>query len=371
MGFRIWKRVRLAPGIRLNISKSGASFSLGGRGFWLTLGGSGTRVSAGLPGTGLYWSTKVSARRKRRPRGAVPPVAPRPAPLRLPLLRRLFLPSGERHVLEGCAALSAGDRDGALAHFLRADCADGFCLAGFLCLERGDLGAAEHCLLRALEGSAELKRVLSRHGISVILSLNVAEGVDIELEPDVRGVLLALVEVSQRLGKAGSSLEYLRRLLSLHPSDMAARLSMAEVLVEDLSPEEADLEEVLRLTDEVTGETPLESALLLFRAKALRRMGLPVAAMEAASQGLRRKKGRPPELVKALRYEKALALEEMGRGSEARRELERIFAEDPGYEDVAERLGRPGCAGESSEIEKRPGEGRGDGPQRGFRQDGP
>jgi hypothetical protein len=44
------------PGLRLNLSKSGASVSLGGRGFHYTVGPKGTRTSVGLPGTGLSWT---------------------------------------------------------------------------------------------------------------------------------------------------------------------------------------------------------------------------------------------------------------------------------------------------------------------------
>ena len=54
---------------------------------------------------------------------------------------------------------------------------------------------------------------------------------------------------------------------------------------------------------------------------------------------LRRKKGRSEDLMKALRYERALAYEDLGERRRARKELERIYAEDPDYEDVAARLG--------------------------------
>ncbi|MEJ5186024.1 MAG: DUF4236 domain-containing protein, partial [Candidatus Geothermincolales bacterium] len=93
MAFRIWKRVKLAPGVRLNVGKSGVSFSFGGRGLWLTLGGSGSRVTAGIPGTGIYWSKKVSTSRRRRPREVYAGAPSGPAaPLRPSLFRRLFLP---------------------------------------------------------------------------------------------------------------------------------------------------------------------------------------------------------------------------------------------------------------------------------------
>lgn len=59
MGLRFSRRVRLAPGITLNLSKGGASVSVGPKGVKLTVGTSGASVSLGLPGTGLYWTHRV------------------------------------------------------------------------------------------------------------------------------------------------------------------------------------------------------------------------------------------------------------------------------------------------------------------------
>jgi hypothetical protein len=57
MGFRFRKRIKIAPGISLNLSKSGVSTSLGGKGFTINIGRGKTRTTVGLPGTGLSYST--------------------------------------------------------------------------------------------------------------------------------------------------------------------------------------------------------------------------------------------------------------------------------------------------------------------------
>ena len=56
MSLRFFRRVRIIPGLRVNLSKSGASVSIGCRGAWYTIGPRGRRVSVGLPGTGLFWT---------------------------------------------------------------------------------------------------------------------------------------------------------------------------------------------------------------------------------------------------------------------------------------------------------------------------
>lgn len=59
MGLRVRRIARLLPGVRLNLSKSGASLSLGGRGLSVNLGRGGVRTTAGVPGSGLSYSTRA------------------------------------------------------------------------------------------------------------------------------------------------------------------------------------------------------------------------------------------------------------------------------------------------------------------------
>jgi hypothetical protein len=60
MGLRFRRTVRIAPGVRLNFSKSGVSTSVGPRGAKYTIGPRGSRVTLGIPGTGLSWTQTAS-----------------------------------------------------------------------------------------------------------------------------------------------------------------------------------------------------------------------------------------------------------------------------------------------------------------------
>ena len=53
MPFRFWRRMRLAPGVTLNPSKSTASLSFEPRGAKYTISPLGSQATAGLLGTGL------------------------------------------------------------------------------------------------------------------------------------------------------------------------------------------------------------------------------------------------------------------------------------------------------------------------------
>ena len=55
MGFRFYRRIRIAPGVSLNLGKRGASVSVGPRGAKMTFGSNGVRSSVGIPGTGMRY----------------------------------------------------------------------------------------------------------------------------------------------------------------------------------------------------------------------------------------------------------------------------------------------------------------------------
>lgn len=55
MGFRFHRSFPLLRGMRINVSKSGPSLSVGRRGVRYNLSDKGSRVTLGLPGTGLSY----------------------------------------------------------------------------------------------------------------------------------------------------------------------------------------------------------------------------------------------------------------------------------------------------------------------------
>jgi hypothetical protein len=59
MGFRFSRRIKIAKGLRLNVSKSGLGLSVGGRGASYSLGPRGLYGNFGIPGTGLSVRSKL------------------------------------------------------------------------------------------------------------------------------------------------------------------------------------------------------------------------------------------------------------------------------------------------------------------------
>ncbi|HAH8787745.1 TPA: DUF4236 domain-containing protein [Escherichia coli] len=58
MGFKFRKRIKIAPGISINIGKSGiTSATIGKRGASLNVGKNGVKATAGIPGSGLSYTS--------------------------------------------------------------------------------------------------------------------------------------------------------------------------------------------------------------------------------------------------------------------------------------------------------------------------
>ncbi len=64
MGFRFQKRIRIFKGLTLNLSKSGTSWSVGGRGASVNLKDGKTTGNVGIPGTGLSYRERLDTSSK-------------------------------------------------------------------------------------------------------------------------------------------------------------------------------------------------------------------------------------------------------------------------------------------------------------------
>lgn len=64
MPIRLRKRIKILPGVYINLSKSGISTSIGVRGASVTVGHGKTRTNVGIPGTGISYNTIKSNKKQ-------------------------------------------------------------------------------------------------------------------------------------------------------------------------------------------------------------------------------------------------------------------------------------------------------------------
>jgi tetratricopeptide (TPR) repeat protein len=106
----------------------------------------------------------------------------------------------------------------------------------------------------------------------------------------------------------------------------------------DLLLAEDDFEGVVEVAAPAQNVDDVNLATIRLRAKALLELDDRVAGFETYRAALARQAGRSPELLKAIRYDRALAYEQTGQSAKARADFERLFALDPAYQDVRARL---------------------------------
>ncbi len=124
MGFRFWRRLKIAPGVTLNLGKSGGSLSFGPRGAKFTVGSRGKRATVGIPGTGLFYTTTLPSWRSggRKNMSSVAPALPSVRAedrLTLGFFKRLVTPDDEEALVDGWE-LVLGNEDKALQHLKQA-----------------------------------------------------------------------------------------------------------------------------------------------------------------------------------------------------------------------------------------------------------
>ena len=348
MAFRFWRRMKIAPGLTLNLSKRGLSVSAGRRGAKLTTGTHGERATFGIPGTGLFYTKKLSpkSRRKatatgRRARSPAPP-APQPEDrLDLGFFRRLITPPEEQSLVDGLREVFRGNHALARSHLTKvAHLPDAAVTLGLLLLaDATTFDEAECHLAHAVRHNAELGRYYAKYGVALTLHLSVTEEVVAQVGPDLRGALLGLAEVYQRREQWKEAIECFEQLRELDPKDPVLALSYVELMDETLPQDRRVAGRILAICKDIKNESAVHAALLMYRGKALRRLGLLDEARQVLNVAIRRKKGRSEELIRAIRYERACVYEELGRRRQAKTEFEKIHVETPDYEDVAERLG--------------------------------
>lgn len=343
MSFRFLRLIRIAPGISLNLSKTGVSMSVGPSGAKFTVGTRGSRATIGLPGTGLsYTVTDPLGKIQGTQRSADPvPASRRPS---LSFFQRLITPVHEKSFVDGLAALSDGQESEALRLMEasladEATLADAAWLAAFMRLKLEHYEAADRHFRLALQHSQSLGQMFAKYGLTPRIRLPITPEVTAEMQANTHSVLLGLVELCQLQGRGSEAVAHLETLLERLPDDPVALASYAEIVLDMEDP--SRWQRVVELTAAVSNESAIHTAVLMQRGKALVRLGMDYAAQEVFTTALRRTKGRADTLLRELRYQRALVYERLGKRAQARRELELVYAEDPGFEDVAQRLGVP------------------------------
>jgi tetratricopeptide (TPR) repeat protein len=260
--------------------------------------------------------------------------------IRQGLLRRITAPSSVTRLVDGLNFLISGNPARALMYLRQAsEISDALFMSGYLSLREGDLESAEADLLAAPSASGGIGSYFRRFGFEPELRVLLHHGASCAIPLDRFGAMLALCELYRRKPDLDKALEVVEDVNRLAPELMLARVMLAEILDLNGRDDPDTLDRTVRLGRAIENRGSVHAALLYYKGKALRKLGVLSAALETLELAQTGPKRRPEDLIKAVRYERAVALLEKGDKLESRQELERIYAEDPDYMDVRDRLG--------------------------------
>jgi tetratricopeptide (TPR) repeat protein len=327
MGFRMRKSMKVAPGVRLNVSKSGVGASVGGKGGRYSVHSSGRRTttvgSGVVPGV-YYQSSKSGGSRGSRSQVSAQQPAP-PSPQK----PGLFAPKGEKELYKAIKAqdVKAIKSVGVYYEDFRLP---SYSLAGLMLLTT-EPAEAEQLLDEAFatgKDPAEDKFVSSY--LFTRLELSLAQGVTAELPVNRDAVGLGLAELKQDKGDLEGAIDVVEQL---EPTTYSA-VSLAELYAQT-----ERWDDVIELTDGMKNEDDASALLCVFRGQAFRHQGFHDAAHEALKEALRSRSREAPIRHMAL-AERAQNYLEQGKKGMARKDLERILAEDSDYPNVREELAK-------------------------------
>jgi tetratricopeptide (TPR) repeat protein len=354
MGIRYRKSIRLGGGARMNLSMSGIGFSTGIPGFRVGVGGSGrVTQTTGIPGTGIYSRSALGSGRRGGSRsrqsagggggGRQVTIPGSQAPSLLPKPGWLAGAADKRYC-EGVQAFLQGDYARALSAFNTCLAADPSVLSAHLfaamCIGKvdgPDSDQIEH--LEAVVTSADgipdrlQQKYLPAGFVSLALQVSITEVIAGDAPFDSVGATLMLAELYQKGGRIEEAVGLIQQLHETDPANLVVRLSLADLYFADL-----DHEGVLDAASTATNDSDVGVALLHMRAAALTDLGHMDGALTTFSEALAKTANRDPELLKVVRYDRAFAYEQAGQPKKARADLERLYAADPAFLDVRERL---------------------------------
>jgi tetratricopeptide (TPR) repeat protein len=360
MGYLRFRRsIRIAPGIQLNLGKRGISTSVGVRGLHETFHISGRRrTSIGIPGSGLSYIAQTGRPSRPRSSGArrsasrpLPRVTRQGPPIPLSSLDPatvlprpgLFASSAKKHYHEGLIAYIRGDQAAALPLFEQTCAEDpqvlsAQLLAATCALHAGDRDRAIGHLEAVVQAPVALPdafatKYLPAPRIEASIQVSITSLISATVPWNRAGAVLALAEQYQVAGRLEEAVGLVQQLHAAEPDDPVVRLSLA-----DLLGSEGDFEGVVEVAAPAQNSADVDLATIHLRAKALLELDHRVAAFETYRLALARTAGRSLELLKAIRYDRALAYEETGQSTKAQADFERLYALDPTYRDIKARL---------------------------------
>lgn len=329
MGFRVRKSFKIAPGVRMTVTPKTLGMSAGVKGARISANTSGrVTQTVGLPGTGIY-RTKTHSSRSRSRRGSPASTATSTAAPKMPT-PGVFAPKWEKKLYKA----AVGQPDYVSLAQIGADYPPARPLAALLeatlvSVPAGDMKRSRDLLTWLFNTGYDPVQdgFVKKYLPAASFTLPIADGINVQLPPDRNYIGLLLGEIYQVTGDLSSAIEVVEQL---EPSTVTA-VSLAE-----LYAAQGRWQDVVELTEALTNADEASTFLLTQRGVAFREQGYFEAARESFKEALRIR-SRPADLRHRTLLERGLTYIREGKRSMARKDFERVLAENstyPGLRDL-------------------------------------
>jgi len=341
VGFRARKTIKIVPGVRMTVSPRGVSTSVGIKGARVSVNSKGrVTKSVGIPGSGVSYVTSSSLNPKRSAPAAKTPAGgstpartatPTHATPAAPPTPGMLAPRWEKAL----HTAAVKNRDASAVRRVATEYPEAQRAASIYETLLLGLPATDPALGVSLLGFAWSVGIdpltdpfISKYTPGLTLTLDVAEGITVTLPLDRDTIGLALAEAYQATEDLPAAVDIVEQLT---PTTVAA-VSLAELYLE--------LErwnDVVDLTNGLTNVDDAAMQLLTQRAYALRESGQPGAALEALKEALRLRT-RPATLRHRALIVRAMTYLDTNKVAMARKDLDKVLAEDASYPGLREAL---------------------------------
>lgn len=356
MGFRFRKSMKIMPGVRLTFGKRSVGISAGVRGARVSLNSSGrVTSSAGIPGSGLYWTESVSLKgsQKRSSRTEetfvdgesyvedLPDLAKPSSIKRAPAKATIFSSKAEK-------AMSAlfyeiyGDAEANPPGVV-------FKKAGAVAQEFPEISLAMQAI-QILHGSTDEKLhsetfpmadrlwaaryelfalpLVQEYFPGIIPAVQITPGIHANERFNVTALGLIYAEILQLQGRYEEAISVIEEI----DSDQITAISMA-----DLEIALKRYDDAIATTEDVENEDDATAMLLIMRGIAFREQKFFDASLECLKQAVAKRTRSEIVLNRGL-WERAYTYERMGKKAMAKKDLEKIMSREPAYSGLVERI---------------------------------
>jgi predicted negative regulator of RcsB-dependent stress response len=332
MGFKARRSIKIAPGVRLNVSNKSIGLSAGVRGARVSVNSRGrTTTTVGIPGTGISHTKSYSsgtgqrATRPKRQPTSVQPVKPKK------VKPGLMAPAWEKQLFKQIS----GQADAAAIHSIGQQNPPAATTAAMVEVLHVALPGHDSERTRTLLGwlfdtgyDPASDAFIVKYVEPSAVAVPIATGVTAEMPWDRQALGLIAAELEQEAGNHDRAIAIVEQL---EPTTVAA-VSLAE-----LYAEVGRWADIVDLTNGIPNEDVAATFLLIQRGTALREQGYFEAARASLKEALR-VRSRPIELRHLALIARGHTYLAEGKKSLARKDYERVLADDAAYPGLPEML---------------------------------